>query len=162
MSRIRRRAAINAGLLGATLVAGIVAARPQKPACRVAGVWELVGLKRDGAPIPWNQQRKVVTKKHFMWIGQESRRDTLPLRTSADSLRVFRVAGGSGTYTLSGRDYTEHIDYFVDPRLIRTDWKATCRTQGDRWIHTFSVTDSSDASGRPRQYTFDEEWRRIE
>jgi hypothetical protein len=46
-------------------------------------------------------------------------------------------------------------------RSIGTDWKATCRTEGDRWIHAFAVTDSS-GPGQPTRHTFAEEWRRIE
>jgi hypothetical protein len=164
MSRIRHRAALCAGLLGATLLSGVVAANTSpKPACGVTGVWELVSVKRDGTPVPlagW-AQRKVVTKGHFMWLGQAARRDTLPLKTSTDSLRVFTMSGGAGTWTLVGRTYTEHLDYFVDPRMIGTDFKATCRTEGDRWIHTWIDTDSSGTAG-PKRYTVDEEWRRIE
>ncbi len=89
-----------------------------------------------------------------MWLGQAARRDTLPLRTTADTLRYYSMSGGAGTWKLAGRTYTEHLDYFLDPRAIGTDFQATCRTEGDRWIHTWVNTEN--------QATVDEEWRRIE
>jgi len=164
MTSVRRTVIVCSGLAAVTLASGVVAARSPEAECRVTGVWELVGVKRNGTPEPmagW-AQRKVVTRGHFMWLGQASRRDTLPLKTEADTLRAFSMSGGAGTWKLAGRTYTERLEYFVDPRMIGTDFKATCRTEGDRWIHTWIDTGPSDAQGRPAQATIDEEWRRIE
>jgi len=156
MSSIRRTATICTGLAVGALVSGVIAARPPAPECQVIGVWELVGVKNNGSPVPmagW-AQRKVVTRGQFMWLGQAARRDTLPLKTTTDTLRVFSMSGGAGTWKLAGRTYTERLQYFFDPRMIGTDFAATCRTEGDRWIHTWVNTG--------QQVTVDEEWRRIE
>lgn len=164
MPSVRRTVTLCTGVAVATLASGAVAARSPEAECDVVGVWELVGAKRNGVPLqmPGWAQRKVVTKGHFMWLGQASRRDTLPLKTVTDTLRFFSVSGGAGTWTLAGRTYTERLEYFLDPRMIGTDFKATCRTEGDRWIHTWIDTGPAGAQERSAQATVDEEWRRIE
>ena len=163
MRRVLRGAAICLAVVGVTFISGSIAASSAKPACRVTGVWELTGITRGGKPVTGlNHQRKIVTKGHFMWINQASRRDTLPLKTAADSLLYYRVAGGAGTYSLAGRSYTEHIEYFIDPAWIGTHFKATCRTEGDRWFHSYPVPATSDTSSGAPQITVSEEWRRIE
>src|SRR3712207_4827528 len=84
MSSIRRTVTICTGLVVGALASGAVAARPPAPECEVIGVWELVGVKNNGSPVPmagW-AQRKVVTRGQFMWLGQAARRDTLPLKTA--------------------------------------------------------------------------------
>src|SRR5688572_17974357 len=74
--------------------------------CSVVGTWELTGVSQDGKPVASpRQQRKMVTGRHFMWISQAGRRDTLPLKTRADSLLYFRVIGGAGSYTTTGDSY---------------------------------------------------------
>ena len=127
--------------------------------CSVVGTWDLTGLTVDGKAVPLTvQQRKVVTAKHFLWIAQALRRDTLPLKTHADSLLYFSVSGGSGSYTLQGNSYVEHIDMFVDPAWLGKDWKATCRTEKDRWLHSYTTA----ASGDTPSSSVIEDWRRRE
>ena len=163
MRRVLRGAAICLAIVGVTSLSGSIAASSAKPSCRVLGVWELTGVTNDGKPQTGViQQRKIVTKGHFMWISQASRRDTLPLKTPADSLRYYQVAGGAGTYSLAGRSYTEHIAYFFDPTWIGRHWKATCRTEGDRWFHSYTFPTTSDTSSSAPHTTVIEAWRRIE
>ena len=90
-----------------------------------------------------------------MWLWQANRRDTLPLKTPADSLLYYRVAGGSGTYTLNGDSYVEHIDYFVDPAYVGKDWKAMCRTDKEHWVHSYTQPGTTPAA-------VVESWRRLE
>src|SRR6476661_6724478 len=93
------------------LVAGVGLASPSSASaatasCSVVGTWELTGITVDGKAIAApGQQRKIVTAGHFMWINQATRRDTLPLKTRADSLVYSSVGGGSGTYRLQGNSY---------------------------------------------------------
>jgi len=126
--------------------------------CNVVGTWELTGITIDGKASTPRQQRKIVNGRHFMWISQESRRDTLPLKTPADSLLYYRVVGGAGTYTIAGDSYVEHIDYFVDPSFIGKDWKATCRTEKDHWAHSYTQAGQNGAA--PTNVV--EDWRRLE
>jgi len=127
--------------------------------CSVVGTWELTGVSLDGKAVAApRQQRKIVAGRHWMWISQAGHRDTLPLRTRADSLLYYRVVGGAGTYTTTGDSYVEHIDYFTDPTLIGTDWKATCRTAKDRWTHSY--TQAGAAGAAPVNVV--EEWRRLD
>jgi hypothetical protein len=160
MSKIFRTKTVALGIAVALLAATSIAATKSKPPCRVTGAWELASMTRDGKAVEWVPQRKLVTKKYWMWINQEARRDTLPLRTAGDSARVYRVLGGSGTYKVSGANYTEHIDFFLDQSMIGTDFKATCRTTANRWYHSYS-TDADTTSHTPSSLIV-EEWRRVE
>ena len=127
--------------------------------CSVVGTWELMRITVDGkADASRGQQRKIVTAGHFMWINQATRRDTLPLKTRVDSLMYNRVGGGSGTYTLKGDSYVEHIDYFANPAFLGKDWKATCRTDKNHWVHSYTL--ASVAGAAPQAVV--EDWRRVE
>ena len=130
-------------------------------ACDVQGVWELVSTTVNGAAEPLNgrQQRKIVSARHFIWVSQAARRDTLPLRTPVDSLRVVLMGAGAGTYTLRDSTYTENIEFFNNPTFIGRPWTATCQTQNDVWRHKFVVPDSA---GREAGTVVVEEWRRVE
>lgn len=131
--------------------------------CQVRGVWELVSTSVDGADEvrPGYRQRKVLTSRHFMWLGEDAKRDTLPLKTAMDSLRATRIMGGSGTYTVQGNSYTERLDYFYQPNMIGQTLRATCRTVGDRWYHVFTVPFDTVAA-RGRFTRLSELWRRVE
>jgi len=66
--------------------------------CKVEGVWELVTLTFDGREMKFlsRPEQKIVARGHWMWIGADARRDTLPLRTW---LGVGRMATGGITPT---------------------------------------------------------------
>ena len=130
--------------------------------CQVEGVWALVATSVNGAPAAPRRgyhERKIVTRGHFMWLGEQLQRDTLPMRTELDSLRAMHVDGGSGTYTVSGNSYTERLDYFSDPRQIGRTVRAVCRTEGDRWYHSFRVLGDTVPTNNPR--ILEEVWRRL-
>ena len=131
--------------------------------CPLRGVWELVSVSQNGKdqPLAGSRAMKVLTDRHFMFIGQAARRDTLPLKTAMDTLRAYQISGGAGTYTTSGTTYIEHLDIFVIPSWIGTSFRATCRIEGDLWYHSF--TDPSDTTAGPGPYQqFIEVWRRLE
>jgi hypothetical protein len=96
-----------------------------------------------------------------MWIGQSARRDTITLRTVADTLRANQVLGGSGTYTVRGNAYTERLDYFFDPRGIGQTLSANCRVDGEWWYHSFTVPWDTTATRGPIQHIV-ELWRRVQ
>lgn len=162
-------------LLAATLLLGIsgsvIAAtrapdRAAPPACRVQGVWDLVANIQAGKRTEFSgaQQRKIVTKKNWMWLVGASRRDTLPLRTALDTANYYSVGGGFGTYDVSGNHYTEHIGIFVDPSLQGKSLKASCRVDGNRWYHTFLASDLGPQPPAPTasRDSITEIWRRVE
>ena len=97
-----------------------------------------------------------------MWVSQEARRDTLPLKTYRDSVRALRNGGGYGTYTVDGSNLTEQIELFPDPTYAGKDWPATCRIVRGRWIHSFITPAYKDSTGRSRQDTVSEYYRREE
>ena len=138
-------------------------ARTTPGACQVEGVWGLVSVTEDGKdrPLRGYRQRKIVARGHFMWIGVDARRDTITIRTAADSLRARQVSGGTGTYSLAGNTYTEHIDYFVLPMMEGQDFPATCRTEGDRWYHTFPTNAGTPGAATDPKRLTTEVWRRI-
>ena len=108
-------------------------------------------------------ERKIMTKNHFMWVQQESRRDTLPMKTLRDSVRALTDAGGYGTYTVSGNIVTEHIEVFPLPSWIGRDFKATCRTPDkNHWVHSWISDVYKDSTGLSRRDTTDEYYVRVE
>ena len=160
MSKISRTRTLVPVVAVALLTVTGIAATSSKPSCNVVGAWELAGITRDGKAVDFTPGRKLVTRKYFTWINQEPRRDTLPLRTPSDSMRVFRIYAGSGTYTLSGQNYTEHIDFFIQPSIIGSEFKATCRTTGSRWYHSYTI--DGDSTSHTPSMNVVEEWRRVE
>jgi hypothetical protein len=162
-------------LLAATMLLGIsgsvIAATRDlhgsaPPACRVQGVWDLTASLQAGKRTEFTgaQQRKIVTKKNWMWLVGATRRDTLPLRTALDTANYFSVAGGFGTYDVSANHYTEHIDVFVDPKLQGKRLVASCRVQGNQWFHTFLASDlaTQPAATPASRDSVTEIWRRVE
>ena len=131
--------------------------------CQVRGVWELVSVSQNGKdqPLAGYRTMKVLTDRHFMFVGQAARRDTLPLKSATDTLRAYQISGGAGTYSTSGTTYIEHLDLFVIPSWVGTAFKATCRIEGGLWYHSF--TDPNDTTAGPGPYQhFIEVWRRLE
>lgn len=131
--------------------------------CAVRGVWELVSTTQDGKeqPLAGFRAMKALTDRHFMFVGQAAKRDTLPLKTAVDTLRAYQISGGAGTYTTSGTTYVEHLDIFVIPSWIGTSFRATCRIEGNLWYHSF--TDPNDTTTVPGPYQhFTEVWKRVE
>jgi hypothetical protein len=131
--------------------------------CRVDGVWELVSVSEDGKEraLSGYQQRKILSRGHFMWLGQAARRDTIVMRTVADTLRATQVLGGSGTYSVNGDNYTERLDYFFDPHGIGQTLAAKCRVEGDLWYHSFDTPFGTEAGSQPKRHVV-EVWRRVQ
>lgn len=126
-------------------------------ACAVEGAWDLVSLTANGKAESMDgwRQRKLVAHGQHMWIAQAEKRDTLPLRTAADSLRRFMIGGGGGAYSVSGDTYTEQLEFFFDPQLVGRSVTAKCRIEGDHWYHDFEIV----ANGQTTRTS--EVWRRV-
>jgi hypothetical protein len=155
------------GAVLATVLATVAAtgdnASGSAAACRVQGVWRLERIVRNGKTNTTGfEQRKIMTKNHFMWLNQESRRDTLPLKTFRDSVRYYAVNSGSGTYKVSGSTLTERIEIFPDPKWSGRDFKATCKTDRNHWLHTWMSDFYNDSTGHSRRDTTTEYYRREE
>ena len=161
MSQPLHALALTLAGVSAIATLGITTTRPAAP-CNVIGTWELVSVSSEGGTNTGLDERKIVTRRHFMWIAQDSHRDTLPDATAVDSLRINRVDGGSGTWTLSGNSYVEHIDMFSDPSWVKTDFKATCRTTAKHWTHTYMAAAPANSIHAGQKVQVVEEWRRIE
>ena len=133
-------------------------------ACKVQGVWEMVATIQAGKRTEFTgRERKLVTKKHWMWLAEATRRDTLPLKTALDTARYYAIGGGSGTYEVSGHRYTEHIDLFVAPSYEGKSLTASCRIDGNQWYHTFRAADIGEPlAGRSPADSTTEIWRRVE
>ena len=138
------------GLTGSVIAASRDVHGSPPKACRVQGVWDLVASVQAGKRTEHaGTQRKVVTKKHWMWVGGAARRDTLPLKTPLDSAHYYLIGGGYGTYDVSGNHYIEHIDFFVEPKLQGKSLTASCRVEGKQWFHTFLASDLSTPGAAP-------------
>ena len=134
------------------------------PACRLNGVWDRVATIQAHKRTPFSGgiQRKMLTNKNFMWAFLESRRDTLPLKTVADTARYYGMSGGAGRYQVVGSKYIEHLDMFVDPKFEGKSLTATCRVEGNTWYHTFLNSDLGDTTLAGRRDSVTEVWRRVE
>lgn len=155
------------GISGSVIAAGRNVPSSPPKACRVQGVWDLVASVQAGKRTEFTgTQRKVVTKKHWMWLGASARRDTLPLKTPLDTANYYSIGGGYGTYDVSGNHYIEHIDVFVEPKLQGKSLTASCRVEGKQWFHTFLASDLSTPGAVPMtpasKDSVTEIWRRVE
>ena len=154
------------GISGTVLVSNHDVLGSAPAACKVQGVWEMTAQIQGGKRTEFTgaRERKVATKKHWMWLERANRRDTLPLSTPLDSARYYSISGGAGTYDVLGHRYTEHIDLFVFPQFEGKSLSASCRIEGDRWYHTWRLGDL-DAPGVNNPMAADsitEIWRRVE
>jgi hypothetical protein len=149
--------------ISATVLASSNASNSAAPACRVQGVWERVSTRQGGKTTAFTgaRQRKAVTKRNYMWLEEETRRDTLPLRTVSDTARYYGMSGGSGRYEVVGNKYIEHLDMFVDPKFEGKTFAASCRVDGNTWYHSFLSSTLGDTTAAGRDTTT-EVWRRIE
>ena len=106
---MRSRHGILAFAVGMLLVPGSVHAQKVTPqgsnakrdpaTCHIEGVWQLESMNWGGQDQPQagRTEHKMVSNGHFMWIGEEKRRDTIALHTQIDSMRAQLVTGGYGT-----------------------------------------------------------------
>ena len=161
MSQPLHALALTLAGVSAIATVGISATRPASP-CNVIGTWELVSVSSEGGTNTGLDERKIVTRRHFMWIAQDARRDTLPNATAIDSLRINRVDGGSGTWKLVGNSYVEQIDMFSDRSWVKTDFKATCRTTANHWTHTYMPAAPANSMHAGQKVQVVEEWKRVE
>lgn len=154
------------GISGSVIAAARDVHDSAPPACRVQGVWDLVASVQAGKRTEFTgaRQRKVVTKKNWMWLVAANRRDSLPLKTPLDTANYYSMSGGFGTYDVSGHHYTEHIDLFVEQKLQGKSLTASCRIEGKQWFHTFLASDlSTGPSATPMSRdSVTEIWKRVE
>jgi hypothetical protein len=153
---------MRAGSLAVALMVGASSSLAQSP-CRLEGAWQLVSGTMDGEPYPatW-RQIKIITRRHFAFVGAEADRGVKDMKTAADSLRAFRTQfSGGGTYTLQDTIYTERLDYFADPAYLGMSVAFTCRTEGDRLYQTGTVAMLRDGR-KVGEVRLAEVWQRIE
>ena len=108
------------------------------------GVWELISTKSTSpdttvvrTQADW-KQIKVITKSHFVWIGQApNRAKFLEGGSDAELLAAAITFGaGGGTYTFEGDTYTEHIEFFSNPNFVGVSIPFEFQIKGDQWIHS--------------------------
>lgn len=139
-----------AGLLGvaaAGAIAWYVLPRMLGSSCRVEGDWELVQTEIDGEALGggwWALKtlkagRFVITTVHAV----DAR--------SVDTLR------SSGTYSVRGDVYLEHVTSASDTRMGDQRYTFTCRVENGHWYSSGQIPYLSDPS---RSYQLSEVWRR--
>ncbi|MBV9303921.1 MAG: lipocalin family protein [Acidobacteriaceae bacterium] len=103
-------------LVGLCWVPRPVSAAPK----HIVGTWELVSGEINGQPVT-GKHIKMISAHHFLWIIY----DPKTLKTQG---------AGSGTYTVNGDSYVEHIEFFDvggAEGMIGTDAKFTVKVDGD-------------------------------
>lgn len=166
MTKRMLSAAMLLGISGSVIAAGRDVHGSAPPACKVQGVWEMIASIQAGkrAEFTGVTERKLVTRKHWMWLSAATRRDTLPLKTALDTANYYGINGGYGTYDVSGHRYTEHIDVFVAPALQGKSLTASCRIEGKQWFHTYLASDlgPQPAPASASKDSITEIWKRVE
>jgi hypothetical protein len=158
-----------AGVMLVAVSGSLIAARRDthrsaQQACDIQGVWNMVSYTYKGTShaAGSTKSRKVVTKKYWMGITMDARRDTIPLLSALDSARHFAMSGGSGHYRVAGNKYTEQWEFFSDPNMLGKTMTATCRTEGGRWYHTYRLSDLSPQTTTPSRDSVTEVYIRAE
>src|SRR5207253_4632871 len=120
-----------------------------------------VSVTFDGQEMPAHSRpfRKIVLRGHWVEVGAEAHRDKLPQQTEIDKLRATQTFAGAGTYTTTGRTFTQHIDYFSNPGSEGATLTGPCRTAGKLWRYSFSTVGVSGMEGWPKRVS--EVFRRI-
>ena len=131
----------------ALVIATIVWAQSRTSAAdapnRIIGTWQLVSGEVGGQDSLGNSTEiKMISAKHFMWI-------------SYDKSKMKTTGAGSGSYSLNGNTYTEHIE-FIDVSggegLAGTDAVFTVKADGN------TLTQTGEIKGTPLK----EVWKRVD
>ena len=136
---------------------------------KLEGVWELVSAKYTSpdttivtTPTDW-KQIKVITKSHFVFVGQEPVRGKFRgIPTDAELLAAARTFfAGGGTYTLVGDTYTENLQFFFNPNYVGHSVPYKCQMEGDRWIQS-GIYPAKSIGLKEHDMELYEVWKRIE
>ena len=129
----------------AAALRGDTAATPADLRTALVGTWKMTSMKVNGqdSDLPGNAVTyKHVTPGGFTWLSYRK-----------DSGQVFRAAGG--TYTLTGDNYTEKIEYGMSGDFDAVKNAAhtfKCRIEGDTWHHTGQLSNGTK---------LEEQWTRV-
>ena len=120
----------TAALVIATIVWGQSRTSAAQATNRIIGTWQLVSGEVGGQDSLGNGTMiKMISAKHFMFM-------------SYDKSKMKTTGAGSGSYTLNGNTYTEHID-FIDVSggegLAGTDVAFTVKVEGDTLTQTGEI-----------------------
>jgi hypothetical protein len=99
---------------------------------RLNGTWQLVSgmtiTGKDTVPYASDfQMIKIVNDTHFAFL----RHDKNPPKDSTN-----HFDGGGGNYTLSGNQYTEHLDFYADRNWEGKPFTFTVEMHNDTLIQT--------------------------
>lgn len=132
-------------IIYATVTGLLLALTQWVQASELTGAWELeyavyknnkgevVGEIKDKT----THSRKVLSDRHFTFI-------------TWDKTGKFTVAG-SGTYTLTGKDYKETVDATSEARLMGKTYEFNCEIKEGTWIH----------KGMEDGILIEEHWRKV-
>ncbi len=128
-------------------ILSIIACEKQEDKNPIEGVWELHYATYAEPDTTWVitkdkwHERKVFTKKHFFWMGQEPNRPAVTKDfTLSDMFKDAEpfIAGG-GTYELDGNKYIEHAEFNIHPNFEKQTMTFNYRVNGDSLIITGTV-----------------------
>jgi hypothetical protein len=107
---------------------------PNKNPVPIAGTWKLITgtLEEKGSTVVTDYTKnvsfiKIINDTHFAFLQHD-------LKKGQDSAAVF-VAGG-GRFTLSGNNYTEHLEYCSARNWEDNDFTFTVTVKGDTLVQT--------------------------
>lgn len=105
---------------------------PGRASLRMNGTWQLVSgmtiTGKDTVPYASDfRMIKVINDTHFAFL----RHDKNPPKDSSNHFDA-----GGGIYTLSGNQYTEHLDYYADRNWEGKPFTFTVELRGDTLVQT--------------------------
>jgi hypothetical protein len=103
-----------------------------KPALPIIGTWRLIsgttitkGVSETTDYTKSSSMIKIINDDHFAFLKHD-------VNVPRDSANHFDAGGGS--YTLSGDQYTEHLDYYSSPKWEGNTFKFTVTISNDTLI----------------------------
>ncbi len=103
-----------------------------KAALPIAGTWRLIsgttitkGRSETTDYTKTSSMIKIINDDHFAFLKHD-------INVPRDSANHFDAGGGS--YTLSGHQYTEHLDYYSSPKWEGNSFKFTVTISNDTLI----------------------------
>ncbi len=119
-------------ILAASVALGACTNSEAAAGLHLNGTWQLISgmtiTGKDTVPYPSDfRMIKVINDSHFAFL----RHDKNPPKDSSN-----HFDGGGGVYTLTGNQYTEHLDYYADRNWEGKPFTFTVEIRNDTLIQT--------------------------
>lgn len=118
-------------LFSAIILSILSGCQPKQTSAPIVGTWELISAtttEKDSTFStfdPTHKMIKIINPTHFAFLNHA-------LTVAKDSSNAF--TGGGGTYSLTDSNYTENLDYFIDPKWEKNKFEFIVKISNDTLI----------------------------